>query len=380
MCRLTSLVPGLIAACAARAFALRNTVRRLMDCEAVGRKAYARIGLLGNPSDGYHGKTISVAVANFWAEVTLRPSERIGFTPHPVHDPLSFTGLDALAERLEREGYYGGVRLLMAICKVFVQHCTAKGIPLHTRGFNLSYETNIPRQAGLSGSSAIVCAALSCLMEHYQVSDRLPLEERPNLILQAEQQELGITAGLQDRVIQVYGGAVYMDFDEPYMREHGHGRYERMDASILPPLWLLIDDRPSDSARIHAPVRKLWEAGDAIVRQAMHRIAECAEAGRHVLDHQHKFDAGALGELMDENFNLRRKTFGDAALGEHNLKMVELARQFGGSAKFAGSGGAVVVWLREGADISGLQAACEDTGFTLVQVQVAPPTSHQQEL
>jgi len=32
---------------------------------------------------------------------------------------------------------------------------------------------------------------------------------RPNLILNAEK-ELGIVAGLQDRVAQVYGGLVYM--------------------------------------------------------------------------------------------------------------------------------------------------------------------------
>lgn len=33
--------------------------------------------------------------------------------------------------------------------------------------------------------------------------------DRPNLILNAEK-ELGIVAGLQDRVVQVYGGVVYM--------------------------------------------------------------------------------------------------------------------------------------------------------------------------
>lgn len=46
-------------------------------------------------------------------------------------------------------------------------------------------------------------------MEHYQVTDKLPKEELPGLILSAET-ELGITAGLQDRVIQVYEGMVYM--------------------------------------------------------------------------------------------------------------------------------------------------------------------------
>jgi len=35
------------------------------------KRAFARAGLLGNPSDGYHGKTISMSVRNYWAEVVL---------------------------------------------------------------------------------------------------------------------------------------------------------------------------------------------------------------------------------------------------------------------------------------------------------------------
>ena len=35
------------------------------------KRAYARAGLLGNPSDGYHGKTVSFSVRNYWAEVAL---------------------------------------------------------------------------------------------------------------------------------------------------------------------------------------------------------------------------------------------------------------------------------------------------------------------
>ena len=37
--------------------------------KAISARVFARIGLLGNPSDGYHGKTISFALANFYAEV-----------------------------------------------------------------------------------------------------------------------------------------------------------------------------------------------------------------------------------------------------------------------------------------------------------------------
>jgi hypothetical protein len=35
----------------------------------ITRRAHARVGLVGNPSDGFFGKTIAVSVANFWAEV-----------------------------------------------------------------------------------------------------------------------------------------------------------------------------------------------------------------------------------------------------------------------------------------------------------------------
>lgn len=54
-----------------------------------------------------------------------------------------------------------------------------------------------------------MCAALSCLLEFFNVGDRMKVEDRPKVILSAEE-ELGITAGLQDRVAQVYGGLVYM--------------------------------------------------------------------------------------------------------------------------------------------------------------------------
>lgn len=64
-------------------------------------------------------------------------------------------------------------------------------------------------QTGLSGSSAIVSAALSCLLDFYNVRHLIKLQVRPNLVLNAEK-ELGIVAGLQDRVAQVYGGLVHM--------------------------------------------------------------------------------------------------------------------------------------------------------------------------
>ena len=83
-------------------------------------------------------------------------------------------------------------------------------------------------------------ALLRCLMVHHNltVSD-IPLSIQANLVLSAERDELGIAAGHQDRVIQAYGGCVFMDFDKILMESCGYGDYVRVEASqIWNDLWL----------------------------------------------------------------------------------------------------------------------------------------------
>ena len=53
----------------------------------------------------------------------------------------------------------------------------------------------------------------------------------------AAEAALGITAGLQDRVVQTYEGVVYMDFDEAGLKARGHGEYTPLDPDTLPQLW-----------------------------------------------------------------------------------------------------------------------------------------------
>ncbi|XP_021856152.1 glucuronokinase 1 isoform X2 [Spinacia oleracea] len=335
--------------------------------DVIQHKAYARIGLLGNPSDVYYGNTISISITNFWASVKLEPSEHLIVKPHHFHDLVEFDSLNHLVNRLETEGFYGGVRLLMAICKIFYKYCKNNLIDLHERNFTLSYDTNIPRQTGLSGSSAIVCAALNCMLDFYKIRHLVRVEERPNLILDAEK-ELGIVAGLQDRVAQVYGGVVFMDFGKTHMEKLGHGIYSPMDISLLPPLYLIYAENPSDSGKVHSTVRKRWLDGDDFIRSTMKEVANLAVEGRQVLLQK---DYAKLASLMNHNFDLR-SMFGDDALGEMNLKMVEIAREVGAASKFTGSGGAVVAFCPAGPlQVELLQEACEKAGFIIQPVQVA---------
>ncbi|XP_059294229.1 glucuronokinase 1-like [Lycium ferocissimum] len=335
----------------------------------IEHKSYARVGLLGNPSDVYFGNTISFSLGNFFANVRLQPSQDLVIVPHPSHDLVQFNSISHLVNRLQNEGYYGGVRLLMAIVKIFHNYCKENNITLHDGNFTLSYDTNIPRQTGLSGSSAIVSAALSCLLDFYKVRHLIKVELRPNLVLNAEK-ELGIVAGLQDRVAQVYGGVVYMDFGKNHMDKLGHGIYTPIDVDLLPPLYLIYAENPSDSGKVHSTVRQRWLDGDEFIRSTMEEVANIAVEGRKALLEK---DYNKLTALMNHNFDLRRRMFGDDALGAMNIEMVEIARRVGAASKFTGSGGAVVVFCPDGpSQVKQLEDACHSAGFTFQPIKVMP--------
>jgi glucuronokinase len=296
--------------------------------------AWARAGLLGNPSDGYFGKTLSVTLRNFWARVVLYdwPELEIVLSRQ---DRCEFSSIHELVEDVKLNGLYGGLRLVKAAIKVFAEFCAGAGIGLPHQNFALRYETCIPRQVGLAGSSAIITAVFRALMRFYEVP--IPDPQLANLVLAAETREIGIAAGLQDRVCQVYGGLVYMDFSRDYFETHGHGRYERLNLDLLPPLYVAFRRSLSQISGIyHSNLRERWERGDPEVVAAMGEFARLAEEGRQALqdgDHQR------FSSLMDRNFDLRRSL---VRLDPVNVEMVRRARELGVSAKYAGSGGAIV--------------------------------------
>src|SRR5207302_7079442 len=198
-------------------------------------KAYARAGLVGKQSDGYFGNTISFIVRNFAAEVVLYESPELEILPN-MRDHSRFASIDDLAADVRQFGYYGGIRLLKAAVKRFHDYCVENGIALRAGNFTLRYDSNIPSQVGMAGSSAIITACIRALMSFYQIT--VPKPVLANLILSVENKELGIPAGLQDRVIQVYEGLVYMDFDKALMERQAHGRYEELDPHLLPPVYV----------------------------------------------------------------------------------------------------------------------------------------------
>jgi len=297
-------------------------------------RAYARAGLLGNPSDGYFGKTISISVRNFGARVSLYETPELRIEPQQ-QDINCFKNIYHLVESVKSTGYYGGTRLIKAAIRKFCEYCEQNDLRLSHRNFTIRYNSTIPRQIGLAGSSAIITATLRALKQFYEVE--IPKEIFPNITLAAETEELGINAGLQDRVIQAYGGCVYMDFDKANMDRDGHGKYERLDVEKLPNLYIAYKTNLGKvSGVVLNDIKTRYERGDIEVLESLARIEAIAEEGRKAII------AGKtrkLHALTNENFDLRSKIMN---ISESNRELVQTARKCGASAKFSGSGGSII--------------------------------------
>ena len=303
--------------------------------ELIRRKAFARAGLIGNPSDGYGGKTISVIIRNYWAQVTLYEWDHLEIVPSRNDDSI-FRSIHELVHDVKLHGYYGGIRLVKATIRGFADYCIERGLPLHERSFSIRYETTIPRQVGMAGSSAIVVATLRALTDFYGVE--IPQRIFPSLVLSIEREQLGIPAGLQDRVIQVYEGAVYMDFGKMETIDgFPCGWYEPMDPAGLPSLYVAFSAEYSEPTEVfHNNLRFRFDQGEPAVIDAMKQFAELTDATKIAIE---KKEAAELSRLMNANFDLRQSI---CQLPKEHVAMVMAARNVGVSAKFAGSGGAII--------------------------------------
>jgi glucuronokinase len=300
--------------------------------------AFPRAALIGNPSDGYFGKTIAFVFSNFEVQVDLHESAQLEIIPGK-RDRMSFSSMNDLVQKVQHTGYYGGVRLLKASIKKFSDYCAENNIPLTDKNFSISFYSSIPDGLGLAGSSAIVTAAMQSMMQFYSVEIPKPL--LANLILSAEKDELKIGAGLQDRVAQVYGCPVFMNFDKSLMEKQGFGEYIPFGKSLLPPLFIAYRSNLSEGSEVtHNDLATRFAKGEPQVLQAMQQWASLTEQAFARLNAGDK----KIADLLNANFDLRNQLI---QVSEGNKQLVMTARALGASAKFTGSGGAIIGTYRD---------------------------------
>ncbi len=324
--------------------------------------AYPRAALIGNPSDGYFGKTIAFVFKNFSAQVELVESPLLRIIPCD-RERLSFDNREQLVGEIRQSGYYGGVRLIKATIKVFSNYCSREGLTLSDKNFTISYSSNIPDRLGLAGSSAIVTAAMKAMMEFYGID--IPNPILANLILSVEKDELSIGAGLQDRVAQVYGCPVYMDFNRQLMDSRGYGEYIPFDKSMLPNVFLAYRTNLSEGSEVtHNDLATRYAKGEGAVVDAMAQWVSLTDEVWSKLQAGNK----SITDLINRNFDIRSSILN---ISTGNRTLVETARSVGAGAKFTGSGGAIIGTYSDESMFDQLVFAMKEINAVVIKPDIA---------
>lgn len=283
--------------------------------------APGRCGIVGNPTDMYGGSVLSISTRER-ARCVLRPADALEV--HSSGESAVVRSRDDLALRGDRLDIARAALLFFEID------------PLQTK-FSLSLSTEIPMQAGMAGSTALVVAVVGALSRWF--SWNLHPWAIAETARKIESRVMGVVCGHQDQHMAVFGGLNYMDFA-------GKERLEQRDDEPLatieplhpfaPPIPLLTAHTgiQHHSGSVHQSPRERWLAGEPRVVETYRRIAALARLGKRALL---AGDWPALGALMNENHALVAALGGS---GPANDRLIEAARAAGAfGAKLAGAGG-----------------------------------------
>jgi glucuronokinase len=277
----------------------------------------ARAGLVGQPSDAFAGAVLATPVRELAATIAVEASD------HFVVGDQSFPDLASLLET----AHEGESMLLTAAIARLASWMRDSGAAPPEKGFRMTWQTTIPRSAGLAGSSALVIGALRSLAALWDVA--ITDELGPRLALEVEVDLLGIAAGPQDRLVQWHQSTLLMDFAATSWSVRAVRPPVPIDLVIC---WTDTAHRPSHAT--HAPLQARRDDPD--VREHMADLAVLAREATAALE---TGDLDRLGQCMNTGFEHRRSLM---PLDPENVDLVERLRAVGWAATYAGSGGAVV--------------------------------------
>jgi glucuronokinase len=279
---------------------------------------------------------------------------------------LEYKSLSDLAENPPSLSEDGLSRLVLGALIHFEEDCISSGLAIEASGFQLDLDTDIPRQVGLAGSSAVITAVIRCMLTHHGLGTALPPHAIADMILKVETERLNIHGGLQDRLPQAYNRMLHMDFREELMVGRGWGAYSHMDESLLPKMWLAHGGVGQESGKVHADLPLRWAEQEPVMVRVINELAWCAHRGKEALV---AGDMDALSTEINRNFDLRTELFGEEALGE-NFTMVNLARSLGSCAKQPGSGGAIIGLIPDDEFMERAAPAFAEHGWNLVALEM----------
>jgi galactokinase/mevalonate kinase-like predicted kinase len=302
--------------------------------------APGRANLIGNPSDLYGGVVLACSVP-LRASVTLEPA--------PSTELRAGGGTLRVESAADLE-FRGDVFDIARAALRSLDRLPA---------CHIGYETEIPVQSGLGGSTALLLSLLRALLAWLgEAPDPYDLVKRARAV---ERDILGVACGWVDFYMCAFGGFHYVDFRgleiERPSTQAPSATLEPLPGAALPFVLAFTGVR-HDSGAVHSPIRERWERGEPEVVRAYERVAEIGREGRGALL---RGDWSALGALMNENHEIQRGLGGS---GEISDRLIRAALEAGApGAKLAGAGhGGTIVALWPAADRSKLERALLGAG------------------
>lgn len=290
------------------------------DQTVITATAPGRVGIIGNPTDMYGGTVISITT-----------QERARCELLPILGLQVACGGEELTVRSAEDLAPAGDLLDMgrAILRHFLIGPDAN--------LRMELSTEVPVQAGMGGSAALIAAAVGALDRWFGWGlHPWALAETARRV---EYRTLGVLCGFQDAHMAVFGGLNLIDC-------RGKASLEQRDdepLATVEPLAAYCPDVPLIAAHtgikhhsgdVHRSPRERWLEGDRAVVEGYEEIARLAALGkRALLDH----DWPRLGALMNKNHAIVGDLGGS---GPANEQLIEAARAAGAyGAKLAGAGG-----------------------------------------
>jgi glucuronokinase len=335
-------------------------------------EAYARAGLVGHPSDnfpefGYSGAVLALTVPNFSCTVEVWESPELTIQ----HNDRHYDNWRQLLDHSAKYGIFDEEPFLRGGLSVFARYCKEHGLARRlNRNISIRLaKTNIPRQLGLSGSSAIVTATIQALMAFYHFTNReIPLPVQGWLILEAER-EAAMKGGLQDKMTQAYGAAghqlLQMQFPVELRNqpEGQSGIYQPLDAKLLPRLAMIYTNQAAKrSHSVHSRWDVLFRSAKPKFIAAVKELPTLVDKAVRALQAR---DTDTFGKLLNRGFELRLATCGTS---ETDMRVHEFCDRHGIPSNQTGSGGAAILIYEDPAQIRALHRDLpQDWKLTAIQ-------------
>lgn len=317
------------------------------DHRIIVATAPGRAGIIGNPSDMYGGAVISCSLP-MRAKVTITPDSELTL--------VAYGKICHIRKRDDLElkkDWFDIARVVL----------TYLGLP--ERPCRVEYETTVPIQSGLSGSTALVVALLQGLLAWQdEYPNRYQLAEKARYI---EFNYLKVVCGFQDAYMCAFGGLNYLDFRSKQFDQAAEAKVFASVESLNSrsqetnkhlPFILATTGVRRDSGAVHKPLGERWLEGEPAVVEGYKRISELAQLGKSAFLNS---DWEQLGKLMNQNHVIQRELGGS---GESNERLIAAAVEAGApGAKLAGAGkGGTIIALWPDEDTTSLEMALRRAG------------------